>query len=170
MACPGALHQASTPEQAVAVATAYARDHTPWALRGVHPTATPVPHIGWTISWRRRVHNVLMPMRLDIEIDHAGRIEQLTSRHLPDVSVPSPTLTAHQAAMDIRRSTPQCGKAVPGDLLALRYGGHWIAAWRVAVMCGDREGVITVDARTGTTLSRSLYPRLTANPTAARAG
>ncbi|MFD8739984.1 VanZ family protein [Streptomyces sp. NPDC059618] len=90
---PGALHPASTPEQAIAVATVYARAHTPWALSGVHPTVTPVPHIGWMISWRRHVHNVLMPMRLDIEIDREGRIEQLISRHLPDVSVPSPTLS-----------------------------------------------------------------------------
>lgn len=95
---PGALHRASTPAEAIAVATTYARDHDPWALQGVHPTATPVPHIGWMISWRRRVDNVLMPMRLDIEIDHAGRIEQLISRHLPDVSVPSPTLTAREVA------------------------------------------------------------------------
>ncbi|MEU6406979.1 VanZ family protein [Streptomyces sp. NPDC046985] len=161
---PGALHRAATPAQAIAVATAYAHDHTPWALKGVHPTATTVPHIGWMISWRRRVDNVLMPMRLDIEIDHAGRIEQLLSRHLPDVSVPSPTLTARQAAVRIRQAAPQCDGAVPGELLALRHEGRWIAAWRVAVACGDREGIITVDARSGTTLSKSLYPRPTAAP------
>jgi hypothetical protein len=93
---PGTPDHASTAAQATAIATTYARTHTPWALHAVHPTATPVPHVGWMINWRRYHHGVLMPMRLDIEIDRTGKIDRLLSRQLPDVTIPTPTLTANR--------------------------------------------------------------------------
>ena len=109
---------------------------------------------GWIVSWRRYRQAVLMPMRLDIEIDRAGRVSQLAARTLPDVSVGKVTVTKNQAVTVALGSMSSCTKARAGELLAVRDGGSWIPAWRVVASCGNRRAVININARTRAVQSR----------------
>jgi hypothetical protein len=88
-------------------------------------------------------------MRLDVQVDRAGRISQLSAREASDVSVPKVSITKKAAASTALKSMPKCKKAEAGELLAARYDSAWRAVWRVVVSCDDSNTVINVNAHSG---------------------
>ncbi|MFB9437150.1 VanZ family protein [Streptomyces showdoensis] len=75
---PGVNVSPSGGQQAQEVARTYAARHAAWGLRGARPRTTKVDEkaeLGWTTSRRRHDANgVLLPMRLDVQVDRAGRV------------------------------------------------------------------------------------------------
>ena len=156
---PGVTIRPRTAAQARAIAVIYAHRQYPWGepgstieVSGVGDHAT----LGWLVSFRRYHHKVLMPMRLDVQVDRAGRISQLSARQAQDVQVPSVTVSRTTAARTALKSAPHCSrtaKATVGELLAVRSHDTWTAVWRTIVTCGSSTTVINVDAHSGTASS-----------------
>ncbi|MFH8517040.1 WD40 repeat domain-containing protein [Streptomyces gelaticus] len=71
-------------DDALRTAEGYAKERFPWGLEGSHVKSFPVgdkAEFGRMVSWRSRIDGVLMPMRLDVQINRAGRVSQLLTRH-----------------------------------------------------------------------------------------
>ena len=157
---PGASHPIATARNATRIASIYARSHDGWAIAGSRVQTAPVGDhaaLGWIVSWRRYRGQVLMPMRLDVQVDRAGYISQLSLEHVPDVSVPPVVVSRPQAAAAAVKYMPSCTKIEVGELLAVRAKASWRAVWRVVASCGRRRAVINIDAATGRVRSRQLY-------------
>lgn len=155
---PGVTTSPRTAAEARTIAGTYARRHYPWGTHGSTIEVSGVGDhatLGWLVSFRRRRAGVLMPMRLDIEVDRAGRISQLSAREAPDVRVAAATVARSTAARAAGKAVPACtGSAgrntvTVGELLAVRRGRGWTAVWRTVVSCGSARTVVNVDARTG---------------------
>jgi hypothetical protein len=149
---PGVTAPPKTAQQAQGIAIAYAKQHYPWAVRGsqVHATAVGLKgSLGWLVSWRRYHERVLMPMRLDVQVDRAGRISQLSARQVDDQTLPKTTLPKSTAASTALASMPTCMKAEPGELMATRLRGTWLAVWRVIVTCETSGAIVNVNAVSG---------------------
>jgi glycopeptide antibiotics resistance protein len=148
----GVTARPATARQAQDIATAYARKHYPWGPPNSKIQVSAVGNnaaLGWMVSWRRYHAGVLMPMRLDVEVDRAGRISQLSVRKGADVSVPNVTIDKKTAAATALKSMPQCTKAEAGELLAVDNGNTWHAVWRVVVSCETSSAVMNVNAHSG---------------------
>ncbi|MER7984204.1 VanZ family protein [Streptomyces noursei] len=158
---PGAPAKITSPEQAKEIAITYAKRHFPW---GVPRSAVQVSAVGenaglgWLVSWRRYRANVLMPMRLDVQIDRAGRVSQLSTREAPDVDVPAILLDKHKATRLATTAVPGCEKAEAGELLAVRKGGDWHAVWRIPVTCKNSSTITHVNAHTGAIEMKEEHP------------
>ncbi|MFF0298861.1 VanZ family protein [Kitasatospora sp. NPDC004614] len=103
-----------------------------------------------TVQYRRfRADGLLLPMRLDIDVDPGGRVAQVNSRIVADPELPAVTVTkdAAIAAVTSRHS----GAVKDAFLLAARTRDSWRACWAVTVMVDPAgPGVpYTVDALTG---------------------
>jgi hypothetical protein len=162
---PGASVAPRTAAAAVPIATRYAQTHFPWALRNSQVLTEPVGaevEFGWVVSWRRRnADGVLMPMRLDVEIDRGGRVSQLLARdvadpaHLPVVRVPEKsaqrTAVAYDEKLAEAAKSPTAGTTphVTGhELLAIQGDGHWRTQWLFSMSSGPSH--LYVDATDGT--------------------
>ncbi|MFH8633936.1 VanZ family protein [Streptomyces lydicus] len=114
---PGAPAHVETSKQAKKVAAAYAHSHFAWAVPGSKTEVAPVGEkasLGWLVSYRRYHDAVLMPMRLDVQIDRTGHVSQLSTRKAPDVAVPHPRVNMEEALQLAKSSTPECQKAEVG--------------------------------------------------------
>ncbi len=141
---------------ALAIATRYAKERFPWGLRGSEPTVHPVGDdaaFGWMVNWRSQADGVLMPMRLDIQVNRSGRISQLLTRkvdspiQLPDRRVPEERAAA--AAQKLYASAPQV-QVGRGNLLAVRRGAEWRVQWLIPVTVAEDEVYpVYVDAESG---------------------
>lgn len=142
------------------IATHYAQAHYLWGLRDARPRtyeAGDHAQFGWIVSWRRRdAHGVLMPMRLDVQIDRAGRVSQLLVRHVDDpAALPPVTVSQKQAKAialaDVDKTLGQgvTAQVVDSELLAVQRKGQWRAQWLFAIQPAQRQ--IYIDATTGKT-------------------
>ncbi|MEU5215475.1 hypothetical protein AB0G79_04635 [Streptomyces sp. NPDC020807] len=102
-------------------------------------------------SWRRSdARGVLMPMRLDVQVDRTGRSSQVTMNDVPDQTVAKPRVSREAALAAVLG--PEQGRAsgTPSAvLLAAQHGSAWVPAWFVEV---DENHTYTsgyVDALTG---------------------
>ncbi|WNI16033.1 VanZ family protein [Actinacidiphila sp. ITFR-21] len=150
------------PQAALPIATRYAREHFPWALHdGAQARTYPVgdhAELGWVVSWRRRnTAGVLMPMRLDVQIDRGGRVSQLLARRvgdpasLPPVKVGSAKAGA-TALATVGSSLPEGtgARITDTELLAVRRGARWRVQWLFAVQPAASPATsLYVDATTG---------------------
>ncbi|MFD8482897.1 VanZ family protein [Kitasatospora sp. NPDC059673] len=105
-----------------------------------------------TVQYRRfRADGLLLPMRLDIDVDPGGLVAQVNSRIVADPDLPAVTVTkeAAIAAVTSKHSGPVKG----AFLLALRTGGRWRACWAVTLLVDPDPGKpgvsYVVDALTG---------------------
>ncbi|WP_079159701.1 VanZ family protein [Streptomyces griseus] len=160
-----------TADEALQIATKYAKERFPWGLAGSYVKSFPVgedAEVGWVVSWRSRIDGVLMPMRLDVEINRAGRVSALLARHAEDVvSLPPRRVSEKQAAAAASASAGG-SKAEVGDLLAIRREGEWRAQWVIPVSAGTDVYHVYVDAETGQVDERaSLIQGLPTTPTEA---
>lgn len=158
-AIPGVTTGPSTADTAAPIATRYAHEHFPWALNGseVHsyPAGTDA-EFGWIVSWRRRnAQGVLMPMRLDVEIDRGGRVSQLLVRHIADPTGLPPIkvskATAQKTALAFAARSLADGTqphANDSELLAVKREGTWHTQWLFSLQSGPSP--VYVDATDGT--------------------
>ncbi|QIY55390.1 VanZ family protein [Streptomyces sp. RPA4-5] len=158
---PGSPAHIKKSNEAKKVATAYAEKHFPWALPGSTAEVSPVGDnaaLGWMVSWRKHLHGVLMPMRLDVQIDRAGHVSQLSTRKSPDVDVPSIRVNKENAAQRAMHSAPGCRKAEAGELLAVQDKANWNAVWRILVTCKDSSMITHVNAHSGAVEVKEKHP------------
>ncbi|WP_354645258.1 hypothetical protein [Kitasatospora camelliae] len=102
----------ASPDDAVAAAERYAGTHYPWALNETTRTVDAVgdgAQFGWLVSWRSVVDGVLMPLRLDVQINRAGRVSQLNVQQNP----PPGSLPPHWSPGPAPTEGPR-GAADPG--------------------------------------------------------
>ncbi|MFC8510438.1 hypothetical protein ACFU3J_34210 [Streptomyces sp. NPDC057411] len=160
---PGVETSPVNEQQAQNIAREYAARHAVWGLRNAQPKTTKVgedAELGWMSSWRRLDRNgVLMPMRLDVQVDHLGRVSQLIMTNIPDPHLASPRVTKEEAITALLTARKQDGAKAPrlrvtAVLLAMDSKGTWIPAWRIDVQ-GKQPVTGSVNAITGTVLDES---------------
>ncbi|MFF9566632.1 VanZ family protein [Streptomyces sp. NPDC014685] len=133
--------------QAEEVVRSYAQKWFPGSLKG---STQKIRHVGgnsargvYTVIYRRYVHDVMVPMRLDVTVTKAGRIMGFTSRSIKDPALPSVEITEKDA---MRRVEGQVGaKPTSVKLLAQQVGGKWRPVWLIGVNGSDAF----IDAATG---------------------
>ncbi|MFI6767342.1 VanZ family protein [Streptomyces sp. NPDC050355] len=159
---PGVGNAPTGEQDALRIARTYAEAHFPKELRAAKPQVYPVgdkAELGWMVSWRRRAGSgVLMPMRLDVQINTAGRVSQLLARTAEDPSGLPPLKVkkeqAEQTALDSLERPAQAKGIRPADseLLAVQRDGKWRIQWLTAFAADDpsvQMPPVYVDATTG---------------------
>ncbi|MFI1742577.1 VanZ family protein [Streptomyces sioyaensis] len=149
---PGAPAHVENSMQAKRAATTYVEAHFPWAIRDSKIEISPVGDkaaLGWLISWRRYHDAVLMPMRLDVQIDRRGHVSQLTTRKLSDVAIPPTHISKRKALQLAKGSVPGSQKVEVGELLAVQNGSKWHAVWRLMVTCKESSVIVHINASSG---------------------
>ncbi|UQA95524.1 VanZ family protein [Streptomyces halobius] len=163
------VSNAPTGEQdALRIARTYAEAHFAKELHAATPQVYPVgdkAELGWMVSWRRRADSgVLMPIRLDVQINTAGWVSQLLARTAEDPSGLPPLKVkkeqAEQTALgDVKRPGRAEGIHPAGsELLAVQRDGKWRIQWLTTFAADDPSVEIPpvyVDATTGKVDSRA---------------
>ncbi|MCK7623329.1 VanZ family protein [Streptomyces sp. RS10V-4] len=160
---PGAPSEITSSAQAKDIAIAYAEHHFPWGIPKSDVKVSAVGEnaaLGWMVSWRRYRNDVLMPMRLDVQIDRTGRVSQLSTRKVPDVLVPAVRIDKQRATQLALKAVPGCGKAEVGELLAVRKGTSWHAVWRILITCEHSSTLTHVNARSGVVEMKEEHPNV----------
>ncbi|QCW77972.1 hypothetical protein EQG64_12705 [Streptomyces sp. S6] len=137
---------------ALRIAKRYAQERFPWGLEDSHVKSFPVgdkAEFGWMVSWRSRIDGVLMPMRLDVQINRAGRVSQLLTRNVVGSVTLPPRRVSEKRAIAVASEYSDGAKTGPGNLLAIRREGEWRAQWVVPISAGDDVYPVYVDAETG---------------------
>ncbi|MEU5236520.1 VanZ family protein [Streptomyces lydicus] len=158
---PGAPAHVENSKQAKRVAAAYAHSHFAWAIPGSKTEVAPVGEkasLGWLVSYRRYRDAVLMPMRLDVQIDRTGHVSQLSTRKAPDVAVPHPRVNKEEAIQLAKSSTPGCQKAEVGELLAVPNNSKWHVVWRIKITCKDSSAIVHINASSGAVEMKEEHP------------
>ncbi|MEU9847284.1 VanZ family protein [Streptomyces sp. NPDC047985] len=148
----GASSAPKNADDALRIAKKYVAERFPWGLEDSHVKTFPVgdkAEFGWMISWRSRIDGVLMPMRLDVQINRAGRVSQLLTRHSEGPVTLPPRRVDEKQAVAAASKYSQGAKTGTGNLLAIRREGEWRAQWAVTVYAGDDAYPVYVDAETG---------------------
>ncbi|XIE80193.1 VanZ family protein [Streptomyces sp. SBR177] len=150
-------------QAAQALARSYAKDHAPWALGGTEPVTSPVgakAEMGWMTSWRR--HNkdgVMMPMRLDIQVDRFGAMTQLIMRDIGDPTLPTPQVTREEAARMFRQAAEvDAGSPVDLELVAKSVDDEWKIHWLAFGQIKGGSGLAVIDAEARNLISFSSQP------------
>ncbi|MFR9755453.1 VanZ family protein [Streptomyces sp. TR06-5] len=156
----GVTHKPATQEDAESIARHYVQERYPWATHDANVQVNPVGELGWIVSWRRlNSDDVLMPMRLDVQINTEGRVSQLLVNHVEDPkNLPTPTITAKQAASialdsvdvpkNIHLDTGNCA------LQAARHHDTWRTDWVCPFQTNNPDVMVApthIDAVTGKT-------------------
>ncbi|MFQ6849713.1 VanZ family protein [Streptomyces sp. 35M1] len=155
---PGSFPVAGSPpaprsaDDALLIAKRYAQERFPWGLEDSHVKSFPVgdkAEFGWMVSWRSRIDGVLMPMRLDVQINRAGRVSQLLTRHAEGPVTLPPRRVSEKQAIAIASEYARGANTATGNLLAIRREGEWRAQWVVPISAGDDVYPVYIDAETG---------------------
>lgn len=149
-------------EDAKTIAETYAQRYFPAAIRGSTNFVDPVGpkgELGWMVSWRRKnADGVLMPLRLDVQVNTAGRISQLLTANPEDPKdLPPAVVKKKQAEVTAQRTMDAAMKESKlrtdaSSLMAVHRSGNWRAQWLVTFKAPDgirTETVVYVDAETG---------------------
>ncbi|MFB7517780.1 VanZ family protein [Streptomyces sp. NPDC056144] len=152
---PGRHTAPKDARQAESIARAYAARHAGWGLSGTVARTSPAGEtgeLGWDTSWRRTDANgVLMPLRLDVQVDRTGRVSQVLMSNLPDQKVAEPRVRREEALAALlgpdRTGRPSGSSSAV--LMAARRDGAWIPAWYVEVREDSMTTTGHVDALTG---------------------
>ncbi|MFD3657702.1 hypothetical protein [Streptomyces sp. NPDC058620] len=142
----------SNADAALQIAERYAKERFPWGLEKSHVKSFPVgdkAEFGWMVSWRSRIDGVLMPMRLDVQINRAGHVSQLLTRHTEGAVILPPRRVSEGQATKAASEYSRGAKTGEGNLLAVRREGEWRAQWVIPVSAGDDVYPVYVDAETG---------------------
>lgn len=147
--------EAATKEEAEDIATTYARRHAPWGVKDAKVSVTPLDketNIGWMVSWRRRHNGVLLPMRLDIQIEPSGRITDLIMRDIADPELPAVRYSEEQvwATFNSHFGLSQDeGEREAGPMAVRRDDGEWGVDWMLSATTDTELFTTFVDAVTG---------------------
>ncbi|MFD0214607.1 VanZ family protein [Streptomyces hirsutus] len=162
---PNAPHSAETKAEARKIAATYAEKYAPWALEDSQLSITPLDtseNMGWLASWRKQQGDILLPMRLDVQLERSGHLTDLISRNIPDPDLPPVrwnvdhawTAVENYFADDLRG-----GERKEPVLLAQHREGHWRVDWLLTVQTETDDYSATVDASTGELHSPEHIPR-----------
>lgn len=91
-AVPGTTRRPATGPDAVRIAEAYAGRYAPGWLKNAKVQVArsgPEGGLGWRVRWRRWEGEGLLPGGLDVLVDSAGRISELTERTAVDAARPA---------------------------------------------------------------------------------
>ncbi|WP_051819105.1 VanZ family protein [Streptomyces sp. NRRL S-1813] len=173
---PGVTRKPGSEKDALPIARRYAEEHYPRELRGSEPQVYPVgdrAELGWIISWRRRNSDgVLMPMRLDVQVNTTGRVSQLLVRTEEDPhDLPALTVdkkTAQRTALKaLQQPKGHKVRIADSELLAVQRAGRWRAQWLTGFETDDKTAVLEpvyVDANTGKVDPRASRKEKIENP------
>ncbi|MGW5508983.1 VanZ family protein [Streptomyces albogriseolus] len=156
---PKVSRPSRTAQEAKLVATRYASQYAPWALRDSKVTVRAIDDrsdIGWIVEWRRWRGEVLMPMRLDIVIEPSGRMTDLMVRRIDDPQLPPERVGEAEAwkAFEDHFSVKVAVEDREQPIyLAERRDGQWRIHWRLAARDGGMLHSAVVDATDGSTHS-----------------
>ncbi|MFC9792811.1 VanZ family protein [Streptomyces sp. NPDC127584] len=153
---PGTSRPVRTSGQAQQVATRFAENYAPWALRdsevGVRQAGSTVEDSGWIVEWRRQRNDILMPMRFGLLIEPSGRIGALIARDVDDPKLPPVTVTEATAWNGFETDhqvRSEKGEHRTAVLLAERQESAWRVYWRLTATYNDTLLSATVDAASG---------------------
>ncbi|GGX24621.1 VanZ family protein [Streptomyces lomondensis] len=152
---PDVSRPTHTAQEAERVATQYASQYAPWALRRSKVTVRAIDekaNIGWIVEWRRWRGEVLMPMRLDIVIEPSGGMTDLMVRHINDPELPQARISEAEAwkRFETRfKLKPSDGKREEPIYLAERRDGQWRIHWRLSFQDRNTLHSAVVDATDG---------------------
>lgn len=142
-------------QEAKLIATRYASQYAPWALRGSKVSVRALDDrsdIGWIVEWRRWRGKVLMPMRLDIVIEPSGRMTDLMVRRIDDPNLPQERVSDVEAwrifeeQFKIKVAVEDREQPI---YLAERRDGRWCIHWRLSAREGNMLHSAVVDASDG---------------------
>ncbi|MGW2843755.1 VanZ family protein [Streptomyces sp. NPDC001274] len=152
----GASGNPENADAAYAIAHRYASSHYAWALEGTGHELSPVgdgAESGWLVSWRNIEDGVVMPRRLDVQIDRAGRVSRLNVQRGPlSVALPPRRVDRARAESLVTATFPKGSTAEveAGRLIAVEEKGEWRARWTVSVTFDASDvSEMYVDAETG---------------------
>lgn len=160
---PGYSHDATTSAEALNIGTGYARTHAPWGIAHstvmVYPIGKNAEH-GWSISWRRIRNGVLMPMRLDMQIERSGHLSSFIMRKIGDPSLPPARISRNSAILNARAcsSSAKSARLEGATLLAEKHRGEWAAEWLVVLRGRDENISAFADATSGKVVNCSTIP------------
>ncbi|MER6059359.1 MULTISPECIES: VanZ family protein [Streptomyces] len=117
------------------IATKYAEDRYPKQLKGATAKTFPVgeeAEFGWITSWRTIQDGVLMPKRLDVQVNRAGRISQLVVREFSeDCEIPRNRIDKEAAMNTVEKELGIRPDAASEHLL--KKDGKYQPVWVVAI-------------------------------------
>ncbi|MFD7121847.1 VanZ family protein [Streptomyces sp. NPDC059922] len=149
------------------IARDYASAHAPWGLVGAEPLTVKVgskAELGWMTSWRRRnADGVLMPMRLDVQVDRTGRVSQLITRNVEDPVLQAPEVTKDAAISVFLDKVNSSGEKDPDlkvdvELIAKEVDGRWRTEWLVFAQASGDAITANVDAVSGQVITFNRQP------------
>ncbi|MEW2133660.1 VanZ family protein [Streptomyces sp. NPDC005435] len=134
---------------ATEIASAFARDHFPWALAGHTTVSAAGPHdASRLVSWRSRKNGVLMPMRMDVLVGPDRKVISFTARHVPDPTLPSVHIDHRQAQALVEHKYPG-NVVISAELLARtddnnRWRPYWMLSFGPpgATSGSSQDGVV----------------------------
>ncbi|WP_326680848.1 VanZ family protein [Streptomyces sp. NBC_01237] len=133
--------------QAGEVAHSYAQKWFPDSVQG---STKKIRQVGedhaqavYAVTYRRYVHDVMMPMRLDVTVTKTGRIMGFTSKPVRDPVLPPTAITEKGALRRVAEQTR--AKPTSTKLLAQQVRGKWRPVWLIGVNGDD----VFIDAATG---------------------
>ncbi|WP_327333114.1 VanZ family protein [Streptomyces anulatus] len=155
-AVPGADIQPSDEKKALLIAEAYASRFAPWGLKNSKVNISRVDEeadLGWLVYWRRWDGEVLLPMRLDIRIDSAGRVSDLIERDIADPKLPSVRVSKEEAweIFDKNFKDELDKKSEKGEpiLLAQYRNDQWHVDWLMSTKTSSHALEAAIDATDG---------------------
>ncbi|MGW9499014.1 VanZ family protein [Streptomyces prasinus] len=162
---PNAPNSAETKAKARKIAIAYAKQYAPWALEDSQLSIAPLDaseNIGWLASWRKWQGEILLPMRLDVQLEKSGRLTDLIARNIPDPDLP-PVRWKIDRAWTVLEShfadSLRGGERQEPVLLAEHREGRWRVDWLLTIQTEDDHYSAIVDASTGELHSPEHIPR-----------
>ncbi|WP_327436430.1 VanZ family protein (plasmid) [Streptomyces sp. NBC_01201] len=155
-AVPGAQLRPSDKKKALLIAETYARRFAPWGLKDSKVNISRVDEeedLGWLVYWRRWDGKVLLPMRLDLRIDSAGRVSDLIERNIADPIIPSVQVSKGEAwdVFEKNFSDEIDEDAERGEpiLLAQYRDGRWHVDWLLSTRTSLYALEAAIDATDG---------------------
>ncbi|MFB7275442.1 VanZ family protein [Streptomyces sp. NPDC056244] len=159
----------SNEEDSLEIARNYASAHAPWGLVDAEPLTVAVgdkAELGWMTSWRRRNDaGVLMPMRLDVQVDRTGRVSQLIARNVEDPVLSVPEITEDAAMETFLKRVNSSGEKEPdpkfdAELIAKEIDGRWKTEWLIFGQASGDAVTASIDAVSGKLITFDRQPMI----------
>ncbi|MFD8725479.1 VanZ family protein [Streptomyces sp. NPDC059629] len=106
----------------------------------------------YTVTYRRYVNGVMMPMRLNLTITTTARVMGFTARTIEDPELAKVTVDETKARSIAKQKTGRTAEAAL--LLAQKVSDAWRPVWIV----GSGKSDVSVDAATGTVIADTEIP------------
>lgn len=154
----GVTRKPANGQDAESIARRYAERRYPWATSDAKVQVNPMGELGWIVSWRRlNSDDVLLPMRLDVQINTEGRVSQLLVNDIADPkNLPAPIIDEEDAE-SIALDEVNVPKNIDLDpqscaLRAIKRDGKWRTDWVCPFQTNNPDFIVApihVDAVTG---------------------